>query len=156
MKKITLQAAALVGALMTAVAGLSGLIAFLFGSGRAAFDDPTVIWFAPLYLTPLALAGVGLMAIGSLASKQKRELFGWSCLAFAVALVVTAATFTLTGLSTGEIELVGTYWGTAAVVLSLLYAASMVVLSVVGVIIAKHIHGMESEGQPSGLTGVST
>ena len=145
MKRITLQVLAVLGALMTAVAGLSGLAMYLFGGGRAAFDDPTIIWFAPLFLTPLALAGVGIVAVSSLVSRKKRALFGWSCLAFFLLLAATAASFMLTGLSSGEVAPEETLWSTVAIVLGVMYAVSMIVVSAVGVIVAREVHRTQPE-----------
>lgn len=139
LKKTALTAAAIIGALATAVAALSGLGAFLSGGSRAAFDDPTIIWFAPLFLTPVALVGAVLVLVASLVSRCRRALAGWSAAVMLMLLAITAAVFTLSGLSSGEIELSGTLWGTVAVAMSLLYAASVLVVSGVGVSVAKVI-----------------
>lgn len=139
LKKIMLESLDVVGALLTAGTGLSGLVMFLFGGGRAAFEDPTIIWFAPLYLTPLALVGIGMMLVSSLVSKSRRGWFAWSCLAFAIVLTMTAAVFNLTGLASGEIELAGTFWGTTAIVVSVIYALVMIEISGVGAVIARDI-----------------
>lgn len=138
-KRTVLVAVTLMGAIAAALVALSGLGAFLLGGGRAAFDDPTIIWFAPLFLTPAGLVGVVMVLIGSLVAKKRRRLLGWSVLATGVLLAATAATFTLTGLSTGEIELVGTFWGTTAVVVTLVYALSLLVVGGVGVLVVKDI-----------------
>lgn len=156
LKKSSMEVLAVLGSIMVAAAGLSGLFAYLFGSGRTAFSDPTVIWFAPLFLTPLALAGIAMMYVSALVSKKKRALIGWSCLGFVVILAMTAAVFTLTGLSTGETELAGTFWGTAAVVLSLVYALAMLGMSAVGVMVARDIHDMETGHQAGGVPSAST
>lgn len=144
MKKAVLELVAIVGALLTALAGLSGLVMYLFGGGRPAFEDPTIVWFAPLFLTPLALVGIGMMLVSSLVSKRRRGLLGWSCLAFGVLFALTAGVFNLTGLSTGETELIGTLWGTTAIVVSLVYALGMLGMSAVGVLVADDIHGGSS------------
>lgn len=136
----------LLGVLAIAFAALSGLGGYVFGGSRAAFDDPTVIWFAPLFLTPLALIGVAMVLASSLISENRRGLLGWSVLVMAVLLAATAAAFNLTGLSTGEIELNGTLWGTIAIVVSLLYALSMLVVSGVGALVAKDIITTERTG----------
>lgn len=142
-KKITLEVIAILGVLTTAFAALSGLVAFLFPGARPAGDDPTSVWFAPLFLTPLALAGVGMLLVSSLVAKKKRKLLGWSVLAFAVLLAATAAVFNLTGLSTGETALSGTFWGRTAIIVSLIYALVLLGTSAVGVSVARDILRME-------------
>lgn len=156
MKKTVLVVLDVIGALMVAFAGLSGLVMFVFGSGRASFDDPTIIWFAPLFLTPLALVGIGMMLVSSLVSKKRRGLLGWSCLAFVVLLAMTAAVFNLTGLSSGELEPQGTFWGTVAVIVSLIYALAMVELSGVGAEVARAILKMEPTHRRSSGTPAAT
>lgn len=142
-RKITLSVLDTVGVIMTACAALSGVAAFVFGGGRAAFDDPTIIWFAPLFFTPLALLGVGMILLSALVSKKRRTLVGWSVTAFGVLFAATAAVFNLTGLSSGETALEGTFWGTTAIIVSVIYALSMLVVSGVGGVVAKDILGME-------------
>jgi hypothetical protein len=151
LKKIALEVIDVLGVLMTAFAALSGLAAFLFAGSRSAFDDPTIVWFAPLFLTPLALAGAGLMLVGSFAARKRRALICWSVLALVVLLVVTAAVFNLTGLATGETALRGTFWGTTAIVVSLIYALSMLEVSGVGVLVARDILRMEPN-RPAAVT----
>lgn len=138
-KKYLLSALEGIGALMMAATGLSGAFMYFFLSGRPSVDDPTIIWFAPLFLTPLAFIGAALMLTSSLVSEQHRRLVSWSCVVYAILLGATAAAFNLTGLSTGEIELVGTFWGTTAVTISSLYAAAMVVIGAIGLVVARAI-----------------
>lgn len=144
-KKYLLAALEGIGALMVAFSGLSGLFTYLFFSGRPSVDDPTMIWFAPLFLTPVALVGVALMLASALIAKQRTHLMMWSCLAFAVILAATAAAFNLTGLSTGETALEGTFWGTAAVTISVIYAIAMAALGVIGAMVTKAILSADIE-----------
>jgi hypothetical protein len=139
LKKVTLEVLAVVGALLTAFSAVSGIALYLFG-GRT---DPTILWFAPLFFIPAAAVGIGMMLISSLVSRQRRRLFGWSLLVFVTVLVLTAAAFNLTGLASGEIELEGTFWGTAAIVLSVLYSVATLAMSGVGVAVARDIMAME-------------
>ncbi len=97
------------------------------------------MWFAPLYLTPLALVGVSMMLVSSFVARKKRGPLGWSVLALAVLFGVVTAVFNLTGLSTGETELRGTFWGTTAIVVSLVYALTMLGVSGAGVLVARDI-----------------
>lgn len=143
LKKVTLEVLDVGGVVFAAFAALSGLVAFVFAGGRAAFDDPTIIWFAPLFLSPVALVGAGMILISSFVSKKRRGLAGWSAVALLVLLGATAAVFNLTGLSTGETELIGTFWGTTAIAVSLVFAAAMLEVSGVGIWVARDILKME-------------
>lgn len=138
-KKYLLFAIEGIGALMMVATGLSGAFMYFFLSGRPSVDNPTIIWFAPLFLTPIAFIGAALMLASSLISEQHKRLVSWSCVVYAILLGATAATFNLTGLSTGEVELVGTFWGTTAVTISGLYAAAMVVIGAIGLVVARAI-----------------
>lgn len=138
-KKYVLAALEGIGALMVAFAGLSGLFTYLFFTGRPSLDDPTMIWFAPLFFTPVAIVGVLLILASSLIAKQRTHLVMWSCLAFVVVMAATAAAFNLTGLSTGETALEGTFWGTAAITISVIYAMTMAALGVIGALVTRSI-----------------
>lgn len=139
LKKITLETLEVVGMVMTLVAALSGIVMYLSG-GRA---DPTIVWFAPLFLTPLAITGIVLMLIGSLVSKKDRGILGWSVLAFAVVFAGLAAIFQFSGLASGGIEMAGTAWGTTALIVSYLYIAVMLGVAGVGGLVARDIIRME-------------
>jgi hypothetical protein len=138
-KRVVLAVVGIIGVLLLIGTGLSGAGAYLSGGSRQAFEDFTIVWFAPLFLTPLALIGAGLVAVSSLVSKQRRALFGWSVLAVLVLLAVTAAVFNLTGLASGEIEPDESVWGTVAVIVSLAYALSVVVLGGAGALVVRDV-----------------
>lgn len=138
-KQIVLVGLCGLGVLLTVGVTLSGALAYLFGGSRAAFSDPVIIWYAPMFLTPAALIGVALITVASLVSKRRRRLLGLSVLAVVVFLAATAAAFNLTGLSTGAIELEGTLWGTVAVVLSVAYALSLLLPAFTGAMVIRDL-----------------
>lgn len=150
MKKTVLVMLSVLGVVLTVGVALSGAAAYLFGGSRAAFSDPLIIWYAPLFLTPAALTGVVLIAVSSLAGKSRRRMLGLSIVAVAAFFAASAAVFNLTGLSAGEIELKGTLWGTVAVIMSVAYALSLLLPAAAGVMVIKDLVRAPSDQAVSG------
>jgi hypothetical protein len=139
LKKIVLAATEILGATLTCGVAVSGVAGYLLRGPGEALQDPVIIWYAPLFFTPLALIGLTLISTGALVSRIRRRQLAWSVLAVVVLFAATAAVFNLSGLSTGEIEVRGTLWGSVAVVTSLAYALSLLPPACVGILVANDI-----------------
>ena len=150
-KKIVLSVFIVIGIVLATFTALSGVGTLLIGGPGSAGGDPAVTWFAPLFLMPVGLIGVGLVLAGSLVGKKRRALVVGFTVALIVLLVLTAAVFQFSGLAQGEIEPGETIWGGVAVALSYGCALTLLVLAVLGIVVMRDILASHAAHVPAPL-----
>ena len=150
-KKIVLPVLIVIGVVLATFTALSGVGSLVIGGLGSAGGDPTVTWFAPLFLMPVGLIGVGLILTASLVGKRRRALVGGFTVALIVLLVLTAAVFQFSGLAQGEVEPGETIWGGVAVALSYGCALMLLALAVLGIVVMRDILASHAAHAPAPL-----